>query len=265
MNDLVSVVIPAYNAENTIIECLKSVKEQTYTNLEVIVINDGSKDNTAGILETYKKENKDFPLIIYTIKNSGPATARNIGIKHSRGKYIAFLDSDDKWLPTKIEKQIYYLEKYPEINLLGCDYTIGKSSRTDKDGIMFISKRQLLFKNPFPTPCVILRKQIIQDNLYFSEGKKFSEDYFLWLNIAFNNHKCAKLHEKLTILDDKPTYGHKGLSSRLWDMEKGELSNYKYVYDNSKISLGLFSRAAIFSLLKFCKRIILTHIRKFIK
>lgn len=265
MNDLVSVIIPAYNAERTILECLESVKKQTYSKLEVIVVNDGSKDCTVDILNKFKNKNKEFPLTIYSINNSGPATARNWGIKNSHGEFIAFLDSDDKWHPTKIEKQIYYLKKYPEIDLLGCNYSIGRSSKIHKDGIMFISKKQLLFKNPFPTPCVILRKQIIQNNLYFSEGKKFSEDYLLWLNIAFNNHKCAKLHEQLTILDDKPTYGHKGLSSRLWDMEKGELSNYKYLYDNSKITLWLFSIATLFSFLKFCKRIIITYIRKFLK
>ena len=266
MKDLVSVIIPTYNAEKTIIECLESVRKQTYTKIEVIVINDGSRDNTSKILNNYKIINKSFPLIIYDIENSGPGTARNWGIKHSHGEYIAFLDSDDRWLPTKIEKQIRYLQNNPKIDLLSCQSIHNSINHTNKkEGIQIIRKWKILFKNYFFTSSTILKSTIIQNDLLFIEGRKYSEDYYLWLNIAFNNYTCAIMHESLTIQNNKPLYGHSGLSSRIWEMEKGELNNFKLLYSNSKISLNLFILASAFSILKFIKRIIITYIRKTIK
>ena len=94
MKDLISVIIPVYNGENDIKKCIDSVINQTYKNLEIIIINDGSTDNTFKILKEYKNKYGD-KLVVIDQKNKGQAIARNNGIKKSTGKYITFLDADD--------------------------------------------------------------------------------------------------------------------------------------------------------------------------
>jgi glycosyltransferase involved in cell wall biosynthesis len=104
---LISVVIPAYNAGKYIAQAINSVQGQTYTNWELIIINDGSTDNTA---ETVEKFLSDKRITNYYQRNSGVSVARNNGIEKSSGKYIAFLDADDVWLPRNLETKISFLE-----------------------------------------------------------------------------------------------------------------------------------------------------------
>ncbi len=106
----ISIIIPAYNAERTILETIESVQQQTFSDFEIIVINDGSTDKTLELLESIKDER----LKIFSYKNGGPSKARNHGIKNANGEFIAFLDADDMWTPDKLELQLAALEKYPE-------------------------------------------------------------------------------------------------------------------------------------------------------
>src|SRR5580698_6746094 len=100
---LISVIIPSYNAEKYITDCLNSIIQQTYTSWEIIVINDGSTDKTLEILNQNKYKEK---ITVITIANGGAAAARNIGLKNAVGEFIQFLDADDIILPDKFEKQI---------------------------------------------------------------------------------------------------------------------------------------------------------------
>lgn len=261
MNPLVSVVIPAYNASQTIVACLDSVCGQTYKHLEVIVVDDGSTDETFSILQRYAEEHNNIPLKIYSITNSGPASARNYGIEHSIGEYVAFLDSDDRWISTKIERQIECFRKYSKIELLGCNYSVGIRNHSKSKEIKMISKELLLFKNFFVTPAVILKRNLLMNNR-FQNGRRYSEDYYLWLQIACTNHSCAFLKESLVILCDKPTYGGTGLSAKLWLMEKGELENYTLLYNQHLISLVEYISASCFSFFKYCIRLVVTIVRK---
>ena len=106
MNDKVSIIMPCYNSEKFIKDAIESVLKQTYQNWELIIIDDNSTDNSTIIVESYKR--KDFRIKL--LKNSNntrmPATPRNIGILSANGRYIAFLDSDDIWYPSKLENQI---------------------------------------------------------------------------------------------------------------------------------------------------------------
>lgn len=113
INQKISVVISVYNAEFSIIQCIESVLLQTVPLLEIIVINDGSTDRTEVCLD-FKNDKQLNILKVITQENMGPSRARNSGISHSMGDWIAFLDSDDKWLPDKIEKQLNVLEIYPK-------------------------------------------------------------------------------------------------------------------------------------------------------
>ena len=106
--ELVSVVIPAYNREKTIREAVESVLEQSYTNLEVIIVDDCSTDRTVEIVESIPD---DRVIIIRCKENGGACRARNIGIENAKGEYIAFHDSDDIWHADKLEKSMYYLKK----------------------------------------------------------------------------------------------------------------------------------------------------------
>jgi glycosyltransferase involved in cell wall biosynthesis len=106
-NPCVSVIIPTYNRAEMLIRAIRSVLKQTYEDYEIIVVDDGSTDDTAKVMKAY--ENDKFKYIRYSL-NKGGAFARNLGLDSSRGKYIAFLDSDDEWLPTKLEKQTKFID-----------------------------------------------------------------------------------------------------------------------------------------------------------
>lgn len=127
MNELVSVIIPSYNREKTIIRAIESVLNQTYNNIEVIVVDDCSSDNTIKILN--KKYSGNTQVKIEKLStNSGACVARNRGISLSKGKYIAFLDSDDEFYPFKIEKQM------EQLRLLHADLCVSDYDRIDQKG-----------------------------------------------------------------------------------------------------------------------------------
>ena len=108
MNELVSIIMPSYNTANFIGETIKSVLEQTYKNWELLIVDDCSTDNTDEVVARYNDERITD---MKNVKNSGAAVSRNKALNVARGKWIAFLDSDDLWYPTKLEEQIKYMEK----------------------------------------------------------------------------------------------------------------------------------------------------------
>lgn len=108
--DLVSVIMPAFNSERYIVESIESILNQTYRNIELLITDDGSEDNTISIIKSYAQ--KDSRVKAFFLKgNTGAGSARNNSIKHAKGRYIAFCDSDDVWLPEKLEKQIRFMQE----------------------------------------------------------------------------------------------------------------------------------------------------------
>jgi glycosyltransferase involved in cell wall biosynthesis len=107
---IISVIVPAYNAERSIIETIASVQQQTFLDFELIVINDGSTDRTLELLATVK----DSRLKVVSYENSGVSVARNHGMAHATGEFISFIDADDLWTPDKLELQLAALQKHPE-------------------------------------------------------------------------------------------------------------------------------------------------------
>lgn len=256
MKPLVSVVIPVYNAEDTIIACVKSVLEQTYKHIEIIVIDDGSTDTTRGLLEEYQKQVCINNLQIISQENAGPSKARNLGIKLAKGEYIAFLDADDTWLPMKLEKQMLCFVSN-EIGLVGCRFCIGNVKiANEHSNVVHISLKKLIFKNYFTTPSVIVSSKVFK-NYQFNPFQKYSEDYCLWLQIA-SEYKCVLLTETLVQLYNKPNFGSIGLSGNLWGMEKGELSNFRLLLVEGKISFFFFIACSIYSWMKYFRRYIIT-------
>lgn len=257
----VSVIIPAYNAEKTIIRTLNSVVSQTREVYEVIVINDGSTDRTKDIVNEFVQKYPNIKLLNKV--NEGVSIARNCGIKESSGDFIAFLDSDDYWIENKIEKQLDILKNNPDIDLLGT------ARNNEKSGDFFLKKigyltaisaKLLLYKNFFSTPTVIMKKRIAQDVGYFDEKQKYAEEGDYWIRIC-NHNNCYFLNESLVMTDEKPYFGHSGLSGNIKEMEKGELKNLKTAYKLKVVNLFEYSFLCIYSLLKYFRRVLIVKFR----
>lgn len=128
-NPLVSVITPAYNAERFLAGTIESVQQQTYTNWEMVIVDDQSTDRTWEIAKTYADQ--DSRIRMYRLeKNSGAAVARNTAMKHAKGRYIAFLDSDDQWFPEKLEKQLRFMQEKD------IAFSFTKYIRMDEDGTL---------------------------------------------------------------------------------------------------------------------------------
>ncbi|MBI5142728.1 MAG: glycosyltransferase [Nitrospirae bacterium] len=188
----VSVVIPAYNAEKYIAETLDSVMAQTYTDFEVLVVDDGSKDGTVSIAERYAELHPDQIRLIRK-PNGGPSSARNAGIKAARGAYIAFNDADDLWLPEKLEKQMLFFESLP--SNVGMTYTDARSF--DDEGLWILppgldqyrklgsnAYLKLLKNNVIPNCSVIVRRECFDKVGMYDQSPDIIEDYDMWLRIA---------------------------------------------------------------------------------
>jgi teichuronic acid biosynthesis glycosyltransferase TuaG len=123
VNPLVSIVVPLFNKEEFIIQSLKSIVAQTYTNWECIIVDDGSTDSSCALVKAYFST-YNFNYTLLSQSNLGPSSARNLGIKNSKGKYVALLDADDIWMPLKLEKQVAYMEINPDVMLCLSNYLI---------------------------------------------------------------------------------------------------------------------------------------------
>lgn len=258
----ISVVIPYFNAELTICRALHSVKSQTVSVKEVVIVNDGSDfiklENLVIEFRTSLKI-----LLVDSKLNCGAASARNIGINNSTGAYIAFLDADDTWHKDKILIQYSYLLSHPQVALCGhiCVYLDNSSKNTLplEWSSKIISPTSTIFKNPFNTPTVIMRNNL---RFRFNEGQRFAEDINLWQNICFDNFTAVCLNLPLAYVH-KPFYGSDGLSNNLLKMEVSEISNFIALRRNLKISNYIFILATTYSILKFIRRLILNYQRRF--
>ena len=144
---MVSIVIPCYNSQSTIAKVLGSVIDQTYTDYEIILVDDGSTDDTKGAIEEFFNDKTIDHKYIYQ-KNRGPSAARNRGVENSSGEYIAFLDSDDAWHPKKLEIMLSLIEKN-RVNILGHAYTLDANfdKTFEKKDLKKVGFLQLLLKN----------------------------------------------------------------------------------------------------------------------
>ncbi|OGD83846.1 hypothetical protein A2572_02660 [Candidatus Collierbacteria bacterium RIFOXYD1_FULL_40_9] len=199
---LVSVIIPVYNANGYLLQAVDSIQNQTYKNLEIIVIDDGSTDETPKILGTIAKKDKRIK-ILTNKKNLNIASSLNRGIKLAKGKFIARMDADDIALPNRIEKQIKFLQTHPGVVILGgqcktidiTDKVIGHKffPVLDKD-----IKDAMYFENPIQHPTVIFNTNLIPKNFtWYNTNLPPAEDYDLFFRLAqfgkFHNLKSVVL------------------------------------------------------------------------
>ena len=182
---LVSVIIPTYQNGQYVSQAIESVLKQTCNDFEIIVVDDGSSDNTPTVLQTFKEK-----IIIVSQSNRGTPAARNAGIKICQGKYIAFLDADDIWLEDKLEKQLALFEKNPRVGLVYSDiyFFEGKTRKgrafehiIPKSGHVEIDLFQIDF---VPMPTVVIKHECLDTTGLFDETLRYCEDYDLWLRIS---------------------------------------------------------------------------------
>ena len=181
----VSVIIPAYNAMNYLSETLDSVLKQTFADFEVLIINDGSSD---GIVQWFSGLGEKRVQLI-SQENQRIAAARNTGISHAKGEYIAFLDADDLWEPTKLEKQVRFLENHPSVGIVHT-WTRLIDPKSQPTGRILTSPAEgnpwlhLIQKNTIMTSSVMLRSVCLQTVGGFSQDLHYCEDTDLWIRLA---------------------------------------------------------------------------------
>lgn len=196
---LISIIMAAYNAEKTIEQAINSVLSQTYPDFELLVVNDCSTDKTAMLAEAIVKKD-DRVRLISNEKNSGVSYTRKHGLEEASGEWVAILDSDDAWVPEKLEKQINLQKK------TNADLLFTGSAFMDADGKPIdwylaapaeVTYRQLLKQNVLSNSSALVRKELYAK--YYAVGDGMHEDFALWLNILKDGRKAYGVDEPLLI------------------------------------------------------------------
>ncbi len=201
MNSLVSIIIPTFNTGKYIKEAVDSAINQTYKNKEVIVVDDGSTDNTKEILDIYIQDNK----IKYIYQeNRGLAAARNTGIRNSKGNFLSFLDADDLYCPEKIKKQVEISTNTPGFNIAYC--VAGHFFNDDKENVYTFKNKPVagdqlkkLSKGNFINVNTAFVNRRIVENILFDENLRTSEDWDFWIRASFSGYKFL-FHNDILVL-----------------------------------------------------------------
>ncbi len=178
MKTLVSIIMPAYNSENTLNEAVESVIKQTYHNWELLIVVDAATDLTENIAKSWAKKDARVKVFVSS-RNQGVAKSRNIGLEKAKGKYLAFLDSDDRWLPEKLKQQTKFME---ETNAF---VSYGAYRRFSEHHLLNVvnppaqvSYRRLLMGNVIGNLTGMVSRELVKDLKFLSQGH---EDYIFWL------------------------------------------------------------------------------------
>jgi glycosyltransferase involved in cell wall biosynthesis len=186
----VSIIIPTHNRAKLVQEALRSVLGQTFQDYEVIIVDDGSSDNTRQVIKEFTQHDKRMHYFCQS--NRGPSAARNRGIRASKGQYIAFLDDDDMWLPEKLEKQMRLILADDNVSVAHCDFrfvdehgnlTPMRWRRAPRRGTLY---EDLMYDNVIAgsASAVLVRRQVLMDVGSFDEHLQACEDQDLWRRIA---------------------------------------------------------------------------------
>lgn len=226
---LVSVVIPAYNAERFVLDALRSVIDQHYEPIEILLVDDGSQDQTVALVE------QELPGVrIIRQQNAGAAAARNTGLREARGDLICLLDADDGWFPGKLAAQVEHLRQHPEVGLVFHDWLVW---RPDQHGHYAEPERaaaqppgldlacsgwiysRLLLDCIVHTSTVMLRREVVEEIGYFDTELVNGEDYNYWLRVSrkYQIHKLAAVYSY-----------YREVAGSLTKLAKPKPENYEY-------------------------------------
>jgi GT2 family glycosyltransferase len=254
---IISVIIPAYNAERTILETIESVQQQTFSDFEMIVINDGSTDKTLELLGTVK----DHRLRLFSYKNGGVSVARNCGISHATGEFIAFLDTDDLWTSDKLELQLAALQQHSEA---GVAYSW--THFMDEQGKSFHADEHICFEGNVYAKLLIgnfigsgsnplIRRQAIESVGEFDSTITHGEDWDLYLRLAAR---------WLFVVVPKPQILYRqtsgSASSKIEIMEKDTLSVIERAFRAAPPELQFLKNESLANLYQFLAHLCLTRI-----
>ncbi len=257
MRPLVSIVIPTYNTADYIPFTLESIDRQTFRDFETLVVDDGSTDGTREVLDPYRER-----IVYIHQRNSGRSEARNTGIRAARGKYVAFLDSDDLWTERKLERQVELMESRPDV-----DFLFGDKQRFSNDGSLIIRSmfrekgydadffgdpflviepyRKLLDAPYVPTGTVMMKKACFEATGLF-DPDIYAEDWEFWLRVALH-HRFAYAGEVWELERDRPGSGSKNLEA-VYESNIQALEKHKRHYGDclSRLNIDLDQRLAVF-------------------
>lgn len=198
-NPLVSVIIPTYNRAEMLPNSVNSVINQTYKNLEIIVVDDGSTDNTKEVVKKFK----DKRIKYFKKRNGGPSSAQNYGIKKTKGKYITMLADDDEYLLDKVKLQVEFMQKHRNLVFCYCNVFL----KTDSDMRLFLDKPAknafldlLIGRNFISAPAVMIKTKILKSSGGFDTSLEVAEDYDLWLRITKKHKRFAYIDMPLAIV-----------------------------------------------------------------
>ena len=214
-----SVVTPAYNASAVIARCLDSVAAQTDRSFEILVVDDGSADNTDEVVNAWSQAHPDVALQFFQQENRGPAAARNRGIRVAKGKYICFLDADDGWLPEKlavIRDHIEASKGRDDIYTHDVIFMERNRERLMECGPERDYREMLQLGNCIITSATVVSRKALFEVELFNDGPVFvgTEDYDLWLKLLRTGRSIALIHQAL---------------ARYWVMESSLSQNYEMV------------------------------------
>lgn len=227
---MVSVVISAYNMEDTLSAAIDSIINQTMSDWELIVVDDGSTDGTAALLKTYQAKEPRLKIITNN-ENKGVVPSLNRGVVKARGKYVARMDADDTSYPDRLERQVQFMEKnhldlcaavrdIPQEKFKEGDYLYPDDTRSDQLGI------ELLFENFFSHPTIMFNRDFVRKNgLKYNKNYPNAEDHNLWIKIFMKGGKIA-------FMGGKPvtTYQYSGHPEKWWKKsQKSFLLTKKWV------------------------------------
>ena len=249
-----SVIIPLYNKEPYIEKALRSVFSQTYTDYEIIVVDDGSQDNSSTIAERVLTESA-APYQLIRQENVGVSMARNNGVARSQGDYLCFLDADDWWDPAFLEEMSKLIEEFPDAGIYGTSYTIvnetkhktrvapiGVEPGFEKGYINYCQVYAKTLAMPLTSISVAIPRAVFYEMGGFPQGIKLGEDFLLWIRIALK-HKVAFLNKPRAFYnqDSNPIWrGTRHLADptfhMLWHLplleaEERKIPDYKILVD----------------------------------
>lgn len=226
-----SVVIPTYNRKRRVIKAIKSVLKQTCRDYEIIVVDDGSRDRTKN------KVRKKFGTRVRYIyqKNNGPSSARNRGIRHARGRFIALLDSDDRFLRHKLELNKRFLERRPECKFLhNWYYDIRRGNKTKiqkpKSCKNLTHFRHSLYRRKFTlrTSTAVIHRDCFRKVGYFNTKYRFSQDWDMWLRLAAHYYGYCQKIPLVKYYRTKKKRNHRKIRKNHQKIRRKIMNKYKW-------------------------------------
>lgn len=235
---IVSVIIPTFNRANMIRRAIESVTLQTFNDWELIVVDDASTDNTEGIIRTYLEDDQRIRYYKHK-KNHGGGAARNSGIKMSNGRYIAFLDDDDRWYPEKLRLQYHYSQNHPDAGFIYAgfsyiDYETEKIIKSVSPQYQGNVSSVILKNNIIGSPTPLIKKECFAQAGLFDEKLNSCQDWDMWIRIS---QHCffAYVKEYLAAVTMHGTQISSNLSSKIDSRKKLFNKYFDFIKENKSI------------------------------